>query len=86
MAEAQLNIDFEGSGFERIHWSPTLTQVECMIDSKHVIIVKKTKSETVVVLKKGKLCMKIKMNMFESICDLKESIQLIQSFLEGNSA
>ena len=85
MAEAQLHIEFDQSGFELIHWSPILKQVECTLDSDHSICVKMVKSKPIIVLKKGSVHLKLNLELFETICGLNESVKLVKCFLEGHT-
>lgn len=89
MAQAQLEFSDEtinylrGEGFSSVHWSPVLNHVECKIDEKHTLILKKTEKNCYVILKKGKSQVKLTTELFELLCDLKESVLLLKSFLEG---
>ena len=83
MAQAQLTCNVQG--FETVQWSPISKQVECVLDSNFSIIVKNTKGGIDVVLKKGYRCIKMDLEIFEAMCDVKESVQLVHSFVEGNT-
>lgn len=89
MAQAQLEFSEEsinylrGEGFSSVHWSPVLNHIECNIDEKHTLILKKTEKNSFVLLKKGKSQLKLSVELFKSLCELKESVLLLQSFLEG---
>lgn len=89
MAQAQLEFSEETKqylrdvGFNSVHWSPVLNHIECKIDQKHTLILKKTEKNCYVLLKKGKSQLKISVELFKTLCDLKETVILLQSFLEG---
>ena len=89
MAQAQLEFSedtvnyLRSEGFNSVHWSPLLNNIDCKIDEKHTLILKKTEKNCYVILKKGKSKLKLTTELFKSLCDLKESVRLLQSFLEG---
>jgi hypothetical protein len=91
MAQAQLMFSEESlsylktCGFETVNWCPITKEVRCSLDDKHLLTIKKKRSKTVIILQKGKSTLSIDMKQFESLCDLKESIQLLGSFLQGQS-
>ncbi len=70
-------------GFEAVVWLPKSNIVNCIIDSEHTMTVKRKGRKTYVFIKKGTAIVRVRMEIFEHICDLKESIALICSFLEG---
>lgn len=90
MAQAQLEFSedtinyLRNEGFNSVHWSPVLNHIECKIDENHSLILKKTEKNCCsVLLKKGKSQLKLSVELFKTLCDLKESVLLLQSFLEG---
>ena len=89
MAQSQLEFTeetlhyFQQEGLTSVQWSPILHQISCQLDDKISLVVKKTDTSQYILLKKGTLQIKLSIKQFESLCDLKESIQLLKSFLDG---
>ena len=60
MAQAQLEFSEETKqylrelGFNSVHWSPVLNHIECKIDQKHTLILKKTEKNCCFI-EKGKI-------------------------------
>ena len=91
MAQAQLKFSEEtikylqNEGFNSVQWSPVLNHIECKIDVKHTLILrKKTEKNCFVILRKGSSQVKLSVETFKSLCDLKESVRLLHAFLEGH--
>ena len=91
MAQAQLNftedsIDFlKGYGFEHVTWSPVHKSITCQLSNEFSLVIRKARQQTSVTLRKGTQTMSLPYTFLEMFCDLKESIQLLASFLEGQS-
>ena len=90
MAQAQLEFTEESKaylrqqGFTNVHWSPVSNRIYCELDNKHTIIVKKSQTNIVtIIIKQGNSKVKLSAKLFESLCDLKQSVFLLKSFLEG---
>lgn len=91
MAQAQLHFTDEsleilrGYGFENVVWSPVSKTITCQLDDTFSLVIKKTHQNVSIRLRKLTQSMSLPYNLFETLCDLKESIQLLSSFVEGNS-
>ena len=91
MAQAQLLFSEESlfylqsCGFETVNWRPLSKEVRCGLDDKHFLVIKRKRNKTVLTLIKGKSQLSLDIKQFESFCDLKESILLLASFLQGQS-
>lgn len=89
MAQAQLLFTKESEsylrnyGFGDVKWQPLFKQIECILDDKHSFVVKRKRNKTVIILRKGTSRLTLNIEQFVSLCDLKESVQLLSSFLEG---
>lgn len=89
MAQAQLEFTEEAinflqqNGLETVQWSPVLHQVYCQLDEKLCLVVKKTEHSSYILLKKGTAQIKLGLQQFKTLCDLKESVLLLKSFLDG---
>ena len=89
MAQAQLNCSkdmlslLRGYGLKHLSWSPVHQTITCQLDDMFSIVIRKTGKCMNITLKKGTQTMSLSSDMFEKCCDLKESIQLLASFLEG---
>jgi hypothetical protein len=89
MAQAQLEFTeetlnyFEERGIQSVQWSPYLHQISCQLDEKLCLVVKKTEHSSYILLKKGTAQIKLGLQQFETLCDLKESVLLLKSFLDG---
>lgn len=89
MAQAQLEFTEESlqylqqNGLDTVQWSPVLRQIHCTIDSKLSLVVKKTEHSHHILLKKGCTQLKLSLKQFETICDLKQSVNLLRTFLDG---
>ena len=89
MAQAQLdfaeNISFvDNIDFDKITWTPTRKIITCTLCNGYVLLLKRKRHQIKICLKKGTKEMNIPFVIFETLCDLKESLQLLASFLEGN--
>jgi hypothetical protein len=91
MAQAQLLFSedtlsyFKQYGFENITWSPVCKEISCTLDNNFTLVLKKRRSRVKLVFKKGKNKLILPTTMFETMCSLKESVELLISFLEGQS-
>jgi hypothetical protein len=89
MAQAQLEFTEEAinylqqNGLETVQWSPVLHQVYCKLDNKLSLVVKKTEHSYNILLKKGSTQIKLSIDQFRCLCDLKQSVHLLKSFLDG---
>jgi hypothetical protein len=73
-------------GFKSIDISPVRREIRCSVDDEGLnIIIQKTRKETVIILEKGSKRMRMCIDSFEKMCDLKISTLLLKSFLEGNN-
>ena len=61
-------------------------EITCLLNEQQCLTVKKTKHSTSVILKEGQKRFKISMDVFETLCDLKQSVQFLASFLDGNTS
>lgn len=91
MAQAQLNFTEESRGYFRecgfisVTWSSMCKTITCELDEGFSMVIRKKRQNIKVTLRKGTQSMSLPYSMIENLCDLKESIQLLSSFLEGKS-
>lgn len=89
MAQAQLlfsekSISYLNScGFKTVNWHPLSKEVHCSLDDNHFLVIKRKQSKIIIILQKGKAQLSLDIKQFESLCDLKESVLLVASFLQG---
>lgn len=91
MTQAQLNFTdetlafLEGYGLKNVTWSPVCKSITCQLDDTFSLVIYKKRQNIKMTLKKHSQTMSLPFTLLESLCDLKESIQLLCSFLEGQS-
>jgi hypothetical protein len=89
MAQAQLGINFTMVNAEgritNIKWHPKHAKIICILNDDSSLVLTRAKQKTVLTLHSGRKSVDISMDQYEAMCDLKVGIQLLQSFLEGNS-
>ena len=73
----------EEEGFSKVCWMPGDNSINCVLDENHTIVVKRMKNRTSVLLYKGKKYISLPIEAFETVCDLKVSVQYLSAFLEG---
>lgn len=85
MAQSQLD-DHEMcwtlAGFKALEWLPQYVVIHCAVDSEHTITLKREGKTTHVFINNGIGGVRLDMDTFNNICDLKESVSLLCSFLE----
>ena len=91
MAQAQLQFTndslafLRGYGFNDISWSPVTKTITCKLDDKFSLIIVKRRHKITFTLRKKTQTMSIPYSMISTLYDLKESTQLLYSFLDGQS-
>lgn len=70
-------------GFDAVEWLPKSCSVHGVIDGEHSMTVKRKGRNTYVFINKGTVRIRLHMDMFENIYNLKESIAIISSYLDG---
>ena len=91
MAQAMLNftddsLDFLSEcGFQHVSWSPVNNSITCQLDDTLSLVIYKRKQQISLTLRKQSQTMSLPYSILETFCDLKESIQLLASFLDGQS-
>lgn len=92
MAQAQLQFTedmLKGFGFTHVKWSPLSRTITCQLDETVSLVMYKKRHNISVTLRKrvrkGIQTISLPIAMLETLCDLKESIQLLTSFLEGQA-
>jgi hypothetical protein len=89
MTQAQLGISFGLTNAEgkttNVKWYPKDEKIICDLNDDTSLVLTRSKQEHVLTLCNGRKSMVITMDQYEIMCDLKLGIQLLQSFLEGNS-
>jgi hypothetical protein len=89
MTQAQLGINFTLANAEGrmtdIKWHQKDAKIICILNDDSSLVLRRAKQKTVLTLYNGRKSVDISMDQYEAMCDLKVGIQLLQSFLEGNS-
>jgi hypothetical protein len=89
MAQAQLGINFTLTNAEGritdIKWHPKDTKLICILNDDSSLVLTRAKQKTALTLHNGRKSVDISMDQYKAMCDLKVGMQLLQSFLEGNS-
>ena len=87
MAQAQLMFTEESlqllNGFESAQWHPTLKKIVCCF-GEYTINLKLKRKRLYVHLKKHLYIIRLELAQFLSLCDLKESVLSLASFLENH--
>ena len=87
MAQAQLDQrNWEQGIITSTQWIPGANYIECTLDDTHKIVVKRTGRRINVLLHRGKKYISLPLHVFQSVCNLEVSVQLLATFLEGNRA
>lgn len=89
MAQAQLdacNFYFESGDFKSVHCRLHEHKITCVLNDKVAIVIKGTSKSSYLLLQNGKKCMKLSMDVFDSVCDSKVSVRFLESYLLGNNA
>ena len=91
MAQAQLdqhrqetNTFMHCDGFQSIHFSPSQREIYCQMSDDLKVIIKKTRREPVVILEKGSKRIRLRSELFDTLCEVKVAVLLLKSYLEGN--
>ena len=88
MAQAQLLFTEETLsylkeyGFKTVKWCPISRQITCQLDDQYTLIVKRKRNKSFVCLRKGASSKRLNISQFLSLCNLRESILSLSTFLE----
>ena len=91
MTQAQLDVlkyklNTLGDGFATVNWKQNDDSIDCSLNEKHRIVVKKGKKTCItILLYTGKKYISLPLDVFETVCDLKVSVELLAAFLEGHT-
>ena len=89
MAQAQIQFTDDSltflreRGFKHVSWSPISKTITCVLDDIFSLIIVKRRHKIAFTLRKGTQTISLPYSMISNLCDLKESIQLLHSFLDG---
>jgi hypothetical protein len=92
MAQAQLMFTsdtlqhFEERGFQNLIWSPIRREITCYLPNEYILVLKKRRSQIKCYLRVKNRRIQLPLTVVETLCDLKESILMLSSFLEGHSS
>lgn len=87
MTQAQLdavNFSLQSNEFLNVLCEFPQRRIICSLDTSTFIIIKRTKKDTYIFLKKGKTLLKLKPAIYDLICDAKVSVSFLRSYLEHN--
>lgn len=87
MAQAQLNaahFSLTENGICCLSYQFNRKQITCCLDENQSVIIRRSNHSTDIILKIGQKRITLPLDLFETLCDLKISIKLLSSFLEGN--
>lgn len=65
----------------QVNWKAK-RKIKCVIDAVHFVTVSKRKNRYYIKLRKGKRDISLSPEMWNTLCDLKETVQLCCTFLE----
>ena len=82
MTQAQLDL-YKINGIISVDYQAEKKKVTCRLEDGTSMIVKIWRGEPVLIVKKGIDTIRIPLNVYESICDVKYSLLLFKSILEG---
>lgn len=88
MAQAQLdaaNFLLQSDDFLNVLCEFSQRRIRCSLDNNTCLIIKRTRKDTYIFLRKGKTCIKLNPEIYELICDAKVSVSFLRSFLEQNT-
>lgn len=85
MAQAQVNASLR-DGFRSLQWNPKDCNIKCELNRFCSIKVEKKKDNVFIVMQEATSPrIKLTMDTFENLCELKESILFLMSFVDVNS-
>ena len=87
MTQAQLdavNFSLQSSEFVSVRCEFPQRRIICSLGTDTFIVIKRTRNDAYIFLKKGKTLLKLKPEIYELVCDAKISVSFLRSYLEKN--
>ena len=86
MTQAQLDaLNFSlNEGETPLYFQPKRREITIWINQTVCVVIKRTKTSTVIILKDGNKTVRLLPETFEILCDFQQSVLFLVSFLEGN--
>ena len=78
------NFSLQSDQFQNIYCQFSKGRIICTLDENMYLILKRTKKDDYIILQKGKMCLKMSVDLHNLICDSKVSVTFLHSFLEPN--
>ena len=87
MTQAQLdavNFSLQSNEFLSVQCEFPRRRIICALDTDTFIVIKRTRKDTPIFLKKGKTMLKLKPEIYELVCNAKVSVSFLRAYLEQN--